>query len=133
MTRLRVVIESPFGSRVDGTRCTPEELEENTRYLLRCLEHSLRQGEAPFASHGIYPPVLEDATPVERRMGMEAGFAWGEQAELVAVYVDRGITPGMAEGIERYRALGIQVEHRWLELPGGHRASALVYPAKVAR
>lgn len=108
----RVVIESPFGRRVDGTPCTPEEIERNTRYVRRCVADSLRRGEAPYASHAIYPLVLDDATPAERRQGMEAGFAWGAAAELCAVYQDHGFTERMAEGVVRHRARGILIEHR---------------------
>ena len=112
-----VIIESPLGTKPDGTRCTAEEMAENQRYARACMLDSLRRGEAPFASHVLYPLVLDDATPEERRMGMEAGFAWGHAAWLaagpsdtygeflatVAVYVDRGVTSGMRAGIERHK------------------------------
>lgn len=109
---IRVVIESPFGSTPEGERASMPTVFDNVDYLRRCLRDSLRRGEAPFASHALYPQVLDDATPEERAQGMAAGFAWGERADLVAVYIDRGTTPGMAEGIERYRALGIPIEER---------------------
>lgn len=126
-----VIIESPLGRRVDGTVCTPQELAENVVYARACMADSLRRGdEAPYGSHLLYPQVLDDATPAERRLGMEAGFIWGEAAALaqahsagflgghlrafVAVYVDRGITPGMAEGIARHRKNGLEVVERRL-------------------
>ena len=92
---IRVILESPLGSRVDGTRASPEEFKRNQEYALECMRDSLARGEAPFASHVLYPLVLNDATPAERKQGMQAGFAWGDCAELVAVYVDFGITPGV--------------------------------------
>jgi hypothetical protein len=97
---IRVLIESPLGTRPDGTRATPSEFAENELFMLACVGDSLRRGEAPFASHMFYPLVLNDATPEERELGVKAGFAWGEQAELVAVYVERGITNGMRAGIK---------------------------------
>lgn len=117
-----VIIESPLGNRPDGTRCSPEEFERNVQYARACVKDSLLRGEAPFASHVIYPLVLDDATPEQRRMGMEAGFAWGDAARQVdadffgpsalrAVYTDRGVTPGMTEGIQRN---GMTVEYRTL-------------------
>jgi hypothetical protein len=123
-----VIIESPLGRRVDGTPCTPQELAENAVYARACMADSLRRGdEAPYGSHLLYPQVLDDATPAERRLGMEAGFAWGEAAAIVdnkretveprafvAVYVDRGITPGMVEGIERHKKNGLLVVERRL-------------------
>lgn len=122
-----VIIESPFGTRSDGSRCTPEELADNLLYARACMRDSLRRGdEAPYGSH---PQVLDDATPEERRLGMEAGFAWGEAAAFAAavgeldklgieacaaVYIDRGVTPGMAEGIERHKRNGLTVVERRL-------------------
>jgi hypothetical protein len=76
----------------------------------------LRRGEAPFASHALYtqPGVLDDTIPDERRIGIEAGLAWGEKAEATVVYKDFGITPGMRLGIERADACGRSVEFRTL-------------------
>jgi len=110
----RVIIESPFGRRVDGTPCSPAEIERNTRYVRRAVADSLRRGEAPFASHALYPLVLDDATPAERRMGMEAGFAWGEAAHVIAVYADHEVTDGMVDGFERHKAAGIPFEYRYI-------------------
>jgi len=115
-----VIIESPFGKRVDGMPCTPDELERNLAFARAAMLDSLRRQEAPYGSHLLYPQVLNDATPEERRMGMEAGFAWGEAAAalgrvgIAAVYIDRGITPGMREGIERHKANGLPIEYRRL-------------------
>jgi hypothetical protein len=129
-----VIIESPLGRRVDGTICTPQELAENVVYARACMADSLRRGdEAPYGSHLLYPQVLDDATPAERRLGMEAGFDWGAAAAMAkaysdthaggdvprldafaAIYVDRGITSGMAEGIERHKRNGLQVVERRL-------------------
>ena len=111
---IRVILESPFGRRVDGEPCTEEEMARNTRYVLRALEDSLRRGEAPFASHALYPLVLKDANKKERRMGMEAGFAWGAMAERVVVYEDFGVTPGMREGLARWKSLGMEIESRFI-------------------
>lgn len=111
----RVIIESPYGSLPDGRRAPPAERQANVAYLWKCVRDSLERGEAPFASHGFYPlAMLDDSKPEERRKGMEAGFAWGRSADLVAVYLDRGTTPGMLEGIDRAGALGIPIEFRKL-------------------
>ena len=102
----RVIIESPFGAKDNAT------LLENIAYARKCITDSLRRGEAPFASHMLYPGSLDDNKPEERRKGMEAGFAWGAAANLVAVYVDRGISSGMSEGIQRAQMLGLAIELR---------------------
>jgi len=117
-----VIVESPLGTRPDGTRCTAEEMAENQRYARACMLDSLRKGEAPFAGHVLYPLVLDDATPEERKLGMFAGFAWGEAAAVasnkimsfVAVYMDRGVTQGMRDGIIRHERNGLRIESRLL-------------------
>lgn len=104
----RVLIESPYGS--------PDEsvIAENVRYARACLADSLRRGEAPYASHLLYtqPGVLRDELSSERALGIEAGLTWGSCAELTAVYMDRGITSGMRQGVERAEAEGRAVEYR---------------------
>lgn len=96
-----VVIESPF--RGDPNH---PEYERNTDYAKRCLLDSLRRGEAPLASHLLYPQVLDDTKPEERRKGIEAGLAWALEASLTAVYTDFGVSPGMEAAIERARQEG---------------------------
>jgi hypothetical protein len=108
----RVIIESPYGTRPDGSRASWPEVEENVTYARRCIADSLARGEAPFASHLLYPQVLVDALPRERKQGMEAGFVWGEKADLCAVYMDRGVTPGMKEGIDRALGRGLVIDYR---------------------
>lgn len=121
MSKTRVIIESPLGRRPDGTRIDPNspEFVENVAYAKRAMLDSLRRGEAPYGSHLLYPQCLNDATPEEREMGIQAGFAWGAVADIVAVYSDRGVTEGMRRGIERAQAAGQRVEVRMLDLPAG--------------
>ena len=100
----RVIIESPFAG----------DVEKNVAYAKRAMIDSLRRGEAPFASHLLYPQVLNDDDPAERALGINAGFAWGMRADLVAVYADLGISQGMSLGIERATRAGLPYEIRYL-------------------
>lgn len=99
-----VTIESPYAGNVDS----------NVRYARLCMRDSLNRGEAPLASHLLYTQegILRDDVKEERRLGIEAGFAWNAHAELCAVYQDYGITPGMQFGIDKALARGISVEYR---------------------
>lgn len=101
-----VVIESPFA----GNR------RANVAYLRACLRDSLMRGEAPYASHAIYtqPGVLNDDSPVERNLGIEAGFAWHRLADASVVYYDLGVSAGMRKGIANAKKLGIPVVWRSL-------------------
>jgi hypothetical protein len=104
----RVIIESPFQDKLS-----------NLNYASRALLDSLLRGEAPYASHLLYPQVLDDASPEERKLGMEAGWEWMRAADLVAVYTDKGITDGMRGGIDRAKQLGLPIEYRSLEVEDG--------------
>ena len=104
----RVIIESPY--RGHGER----EVEANVDYARECLEDSLRREEAPIASHLLYPQVLNDDYAEDRRMGMDAGWAWIEVTDLLAVYTDRGVSQGMKGGIGKAKKYGVVVEYREL-------------------
>lgn len=104
---LKVVIESPLA----GSR---NQMKKNIEYARACLRDSLSRGEAPFASHLLYTQVLDDHKQDERRTGIQAGLIWGELAELIAIYTDLGISPGMELGIKRYRKKFIPIEMRSL-------------------
>lgn len=103
----RVIIESPFAGDIDA----------NVEYTRACVRDSLRRGEAPFASHLIYTQagILDDRAPDEREQGIEAGLEWGRAADRCAVYIDRGVSPGMEAAIKRHRARGVLVMFRRLE------------------
>ena len=103
-----VIIESPFKGR------TPAEEAENIEYARKAMRDSLYRGEAPFASHLLYPQMLDDANEHERRMGIEAGLLIGRSADRTVVYTDRGISPGMKQGIKRAEDEGRPVEYRSL-------------------
>ncbi len=94
---VRVVIESPFA----GER--PGAVALNVAYARAAMADALSRGEAPYASHLLYtqPGVLDDAVPLERQQGIEAGFAWWASADLIAFYVDRGWSPGMKDALIR--------------------------------
>jgi hypothetical protein len=102
----RVIIESPYAG----------DIALNTRYARAAMADCLRRGEAPFASHLLLtqPGVLDDADPVQRHLGIEAGLAWGEVAEATVVYTDLGTSPGMETGIHRAVEQGRAVEMRSL-------------------
>lgn len=110
-----VVLESPYAG---GTSL-------NVDYARACMAHSLHLGEAPIASHLLYPQpgILDDTVKEERTLGIEAGFAWGAHAEAAVVYRDLGLSKGMIGGILQATSRDIPVENRrigfdWAADPG---------------
>jgi hypothetical protein len=108
-----VILESPYAAE------TPEGVERNLEYLRAAMHDCLLRGEAPFASHGLYTQkgVLDDKRPEERRLGIEAGFAWRALAKKTVVYTDLGVTVGMQKGIDHAVKSGHTIEMRSIECP----------------
>lgn len=102
----KVIVESPFAGEIDA----------NVAYARACMRDCFSRGEAPFASHLLYTQagVLDDDSPAERSLGIDAGLLWGACAEATVVYVDRGISAGMRHGIELACKAGRTVEYRSL-------------------
>ena len=100
----RVIVESPYAG----------DVERNVAYARACVRDCLARGEAPFASHLIYtqPGVLDDGDDEERRRGIDAGLAWLDAADLVAVYTDLGISAGMKDAIARAETEGREIVFR---------------------
>ena len=99
---IRTIVESPY--RGDVAR--------NKAYLDRCLLDSLKRGEAPIASHKIFTDILDDNSPNQRNIGIRAGLAWIQVADLMAVYTDLGISDGMENAMSRARLHKIPIELR---------------------
>lgn len=113
-----VVIESPYAG----------DVEKNLTYVRAAMKDCFKRGEAPFASHALYtqPGVLDDTNPEERKLGIEAGFEWGDVVErigyderevypLTVFYVDLGFSKGMKAALERCKANDREFEIRFLE------------------
>lgn len=87
-----VYLESPYAG----------DIEKNIKYARLCMKDSLDRGEYPFASHLLYTQenILNDNDPVERTLGIVAGFAFAKLCCKTVIYADFGISNGMMLGIE---------------------------------
>jgi hypothetical protein len=103
-----VVLESPYAG----------DFAKNIRYARACMHDCMtKHDEAPYASHLLYTQegVLDDEVPGERKLGMEAGFAWHDRADYTVVYIDLGVSVGMQHGIDLALEKGQRVIFRELE------------------
>jgi len=107
-----VIIESPFAG----------DVERNLAYARRALRDSLRRGEAPIASHLLYPQVLDEDKTDDRVLGIAAGFAWWPRADSIIFYTDLGWSPGMEAAYLRASHMGFPTEERLIgkEPPDAH-------------
>ena len=81
-----VIVESPYAG----------DIARNVLYARACLLDSIRRGEAPFASHLLYPQVLDEYNPEDRAQGITLGHEVMVRADLVVFYTDLGWSPGMS-------------------------------------
>lgn len=102
-----VIIESPLSGN----------FKENKDYARKCMRDSLMKGEAPYASHLLYDQegILDDTILEERELGIKAGFYWGDAADYIVVYIDKGISSGMVRGIKKADNIGKEIYYRSLE------------------
>jgi hypothetical protein len=105
----RVIVESPYRATEHRT------LAQHREYLRLAMADCIRRGEAPMASHHLLPEVLMDDSPYERQLGIRAGLAWGILADVVAVYSQLGVSPGMAQAIGFYKDAGKVIEWRGID------------------
>lgn len=113
--RKLVIIESPFrakfGSYSEG---------EAVFYARRAMRDSLlNHNEAPFASHLLYTQtgVLSDGLDSERKLGIEAGFAWKLIVPTI-FYTDLGWSDGMLQALDYCTDKGLPYRYRSLEGSG---------------
>jgi len=92
----RVYICSPYRGNV----------KQNIHLAMVACAYALKEGYAPIAPHLLYPHILDDATPEEREIGINAGLAWIEVCDEFWICGEK-ITEGMAREIKRVEELGI--------------------------
>ena len=90
---IRVYVASPFKG------ATVEETRQNIVYARLCMLDSLERGEAPYLSHLLYTQVWAETDEL-RDAGLRAGDAMREACDLVALYTDLGVTPGMQRALD---------------------------------
>ena len=102
-----VYLESPYAG----------DVERNIKYARLCMKDSIDRGEYPFASHLLYTQenILDDNDPVERTLGIVAGFAFAKLCSKTVIYADLGISNGMMLGIEDAIKNKRNIEVRYLK------------------
>jgi hypothetical protein len=98
---IKVAVVSAFGNSIKNI----EKAEVYCKYVLK-------QGQAPFASHVFYSPLLNDGDVEERKLGMEAGKAFIRICDEMWVFVVKGFySDGMKEEIELAKAEDILIKY----------------------
>lgn len=100
-----VIVESPFAG----------DMNANREYAIAACADCFRRGETPFASHLLYPQILDELKPEEREQGITAGYQFWPLAGKIVFYMDRGMSPGMAKARDRALLEGKTFTSRWIK------------------
>jgi hypothetical protein len=100
-----VIVESPFAGDMEGNRL----------YAIAACADCFRRGETPFASHLLYPQILNELKKEEREQGITAGYAFWPVARRIVFYTDKGWSEGMKRARIRAENLGYAFEERSLQ------------------
>lgn len=103
-----VSIESPYSSASEAA------IVRNAQYAREAMLDSCRRGESPYASHLLLTQVLNDTIQSERTLGLALSHAWRLRADLIAFYIDHGMSPGMRDAEALAKANGIETDYRRL-------------------
>lgn len=122
------IIESPYR----------HGLKMNRRYAKLAMLDSILRGESPFASHLLYPHILNDDEPKQRKIGIHANFDWITKADKMAVYYDLGYSDGMKQGMAVASEIGLYMIDRkldsiWMEALEYSDAGFVGFVADAAR
>jgi hypothetical protein len=98
------IVESPFAG----------DIENNRRYAVKACADCFARGEIPFASHLLFPQILDELKKEEREKGIDAGYLFWPLAKRIAFYVDHGWSPGMLRAKQRAENLAYPFEERKL-------------------
>ena len=103
--RRSVVLISPFAAEDFSIAAAVQ------RYGERCVRDSLGRGESPLASHLFYS-TLNVRNPIERDIGLLSQLSWIPKSDMVAVYVDFGLTKAMEVAINTAQIKSKKIEYR---------------------
>ena len=85
------------------------DIEKNIEYAKEACRYVLNQGNAFFCPHLLYPQILDDNNPEERRLGINIGKEFLTKCDELWVFGGH-ISHGMFEEIEFARKIGIPVK-----------------------
>ena len=84
-------------------------IEKNIEYAKEACRYVLNQGNAFFCPHLLYPQILDDNNPEERRLGINIGKEFLAKCDELWAFGGH-ISHGMFEEIEFARKIGIPVK-----------------------
>ena len=85
------------------------DVQKNIEYAKEACRYVLNQGNAFFCPHLLYPQILDDNNPEERRLGINIGKEFLVKCDELWAFGGH-ISHGMFEEIEFAKEIGIPVK-----------------------
>jgi hypothetical protein len=104
--RKLAVIECPFGTEDTSMR------DQYERYAKKCIQDSLKRGEAPFAGQLLYSNLLNDRVQSEKDIILVSHLSWIAVADVIAIYTDMGLSASMQMAINVAMIKNKRLEYR---------------------
>ena len=89
----------------DEKRTVPE----NEAAAIRYSQFAIEQGCIPLASHLLYPRILDDDDPKQRRMGLFFGKVWLDIAREIWIFSDGTLSAGMRAEYDHAKQRGYKM------------------------
>ena len=84
-------------------------IPENEAAAIRYSQFAIEQGCIPLASHLLYPRILDDDDPKQRRMGLFFGKVWLDIAREIWIFSDGTLSAGMRAEYDHAKQRGYKM------------------------
>lgn len=92
--------------------CSPYagDISKNTQNARQFMKYAVQKGVVPFAPHLLYPLILNEKDPNQRKLGLSFGLIWLTMCDEMWVFGEN-ISAGMQTEIDKARACHIPIRH----------------------
>lgn len=92
--------------------CSPYagDIKRNTENARQYMKYAVEKGAAPFAPHLLYPLILDEKDPAQRRLGLSLGLVWLTMCDELWVFGEH-ISAGMQMEIDKAKTCHIPIRH----------------------
>lgn len=90
--------------------CSPYagDIQRNTQNAKRFMKYAAEKGAVPFVPHLLYPLILNEKDPAQRKLGLSFGLVWLTMCDEMWVFGEH-ISTGMQTEIDKARACHIPI------------------------
>lgn len=101
-----VIIESPYASEDTAM------MQRHVNYAKYAFKDSMSRGEAPMAGFILYGQMMNDRQKIDHDIALVVHLSWIPKCDLLVVYADYGISPGMQAAINTAKIKMVKTEYR---------------------